>query len=1237
MQHKIGNNRLCIICLIILFMIQIVFLEQYNGTIFADELGYWGTAAFINNKNWSYVLSQISYYSYIYGLIFAIPMALGLSFDVLYKVSIIFNVICNLISFVFSCKVVHALYPKHTRNQNVIIAFLASLYSGTLALSQASWTESLLILIFWCSIYLLVKLIREPSYFRVIVFALCISFGFVVHLRYVTVLIVGGGMLLLLFCTKKIDARKLIVSYAIICLVIIAHTLFKDYIITNVFENNILVANNDFSSASSRIRQIFSVKGLENFVISFLGKVTYLMISTCMVGVIGLEIMLSQVIKTIKKWNLSKTIDDNTYVHTYVSASFIAMLLLCTIYILDASNRGYLFYGRYIEVLFGPLLIIGISFLCDEDIRIGRVITYCLIILFLSFLLQMPLSLVNPNDGGIWATGMAFFFTNANSQSTVIYLAVGTTIFIFLLIICLHRIGERIELKKIKHWKQIWLIVVLGGYWIFTAAYMIVTWILPQHEAADSNSKFLIDFVEEYNINCPIFVLDADEKTSWILQFRLQNNVILDADMIEYVEPKIVYCKEDEVILSDIEYIKFSSPDSRFNIFLNPSYVEQIDLSRYCINVFDNIEMLDSEDTNFLYAGPYISLPRAEYEVVYQLQCSSEEDIIGYCEISANSGTEILKAVEINKEMFVNQEAQIRIPFSLYEDKSGIEFMIRVNDGVDLKLTDLYYYQKVNVYAPGLDDSEEFDKVIDDILDTNYSSKVTYMNSTLDEINLSYIVQDMKNYDLCVMSPEEIKEQSSTIQQYVIADAGYLDWMELLPEYTVISRHKNHVLLISTNAIKEDSVDLLSYGQAADLRLLENVQDGYNVAQLYTLNDGGEFKFELDLDEYANKHDLLCVEVLSGKSVIKKYNNIEPSSTIEFTLESYKKVNDLSFRIYSTNTRKEIKYLKGRVALLRNRINVTYDDQLKPLLDIVSTIPGLGNEIVLLSDNWKIEDREDISKYFGNINANFYKYIAQDKILDAQEEVFSSRDDTDIKVISYPESDWLITTLNTEMLYEFMAEYTVVARTDRYVLLIKSSSISQNQDIEVLSQESELSMDFFTLVDENGIKYQNINIPSGTYNLNLKVKKDYGVDLNDSELKILIRNGDTLYKEYNIQPDQDYIVVSSQNGFSDLQYDILSKGNSVNGITISGIEKVSDAFEIQLSQMQFYNGEYDEISDSIISSADTIYGPYCDLDPGDFEIIFVFKTDQPMEINFDIAVNGGEIIADSSKSEAKRS
>ena len=66
MQHKIGNNRLCIICLIILFMIQIVFLEQYNGTIFADELGYWGTAAFINNKNWSYVLSQISYYSYIW-------------------------------------------------------------------------------------------------------------------------------------------------------------------------------------------------------------------------------------------------------------------------------------------------------------------------------------------------------------------------------------------------------------------------------------------------------------------------------------------------------------------------------------------------------------------------------------------------------------------------------------------------------------------------------------------------------------------------------------------------------------------------------------------------------------------------------------------------------------------------------------------------------------------------------------------------------------------------------------------------------------------------------------------------------------------------------------------------------------------------------------------------------------------------------------------------------------------
>ena len=95
-------------------------------------------------------------------------------------------------------------------------------------------------------------------------------------------------------------------------------------------------------------------------------------------------------------------------------------------------------------------------------------------------------------------------------------------------------------------------------------------------------------------------------------------------------------------------------------------------------------------------------------------------------------------------------------------------------------------------------------------------------------------------------------------------------------------------------------------------------------------------------------------------------------------------------------------------------------------------------------------------------------------------------------------------------------------------------------------------------------------------------------------------------------------------------YEILEKYPGIVKTEFAGIEKISDAFEIDLNQMQFYSGEYDAESDCINASSDTIYGPYIDLKAGNYEVSFQYNADLPQSIAFDIAANGGEILVDSS-------
>ncbi len=1232
MVQRIRENYLLIIYGCILFCIHIVFLPLLNGIIFGDELGYWGSVAFITGKDWSEVLSSLSYYSYTYGIWFIIPMMIGLSSSVLYKIAVLFNVACNIASFLVAYKVGKEIFSQLNKKEMGTIAFLISLYSGMLASALANWTESLLVLLYWSSIYCLLKIVKRPSYLNVSIFNLIICYAFAVHLRFVGVLLSGIVILILLFILKKIRFKYIVCAVGILLICCTLHMVIQNIVVDKVFLNNEMVANNDFSGSTSRIAQLLSVEGIYNFINSFLGKVAYTAVATCLMGILGFQKIAIMVFTSVKNIYRTKRTVSNSYIYMYIFLCSVSMILISAIYISNSTNRGYLFYGRYIEVVFGPLLLIGIAYFVQKKFKISTFFINFIGLFIVSFFLKDTLSGIDPNEGGIWATGMAPFFTSLNTQSTVIFFAVGTAMAVFFSIVLIYILWPCKFEKAFSAGKYIVLLVVLGSFWLYTFAFLVSNWMVPKQNNVDSNSSFIIDFVNELNIDSPIMVISDDSEFPWELQFRLQNNKIFVDTSFDEV-PNIVYSDQQEYIVDNIEYYMYTSPESMYNIFLNPDYAEIIHANTYK----NKIELEENEDSKegYIYYGPYITLQRGNYEVVFELQYKLGGEQLGYCDISINNGQTIIKKVALTKDMFEDDQTTVSIPFSLHESTTGIEFRINLNPDVSVTLNDVYYLQDLNSYTVGLGNTAEIEKIADDVVRFNLSLEVIYMNSGEEKIDLSCLESLLNGYQFSVRSLEEIESFPKMEGHYIVADKNSMEWFDLLPDYIILQQYEQHILLASKDVVPKET-QTLSNGNYADLSLIQNKSANSYVSGIYNLRDGGEYEVILKLQDEDDISEL-CVQALTDETVIEEVYESEYKDEIAVRFHSSVPIYNLNFRIYSTSTKKELNYVGGQIARIRDRITYIYDEQLKPLLDIADMLPNTDGVVSILTRGWNLDEREGIKKYLGEQNVKLCKYMESQDMNSNDITRCVNKDNSEVVEISFPDTNWLITSTDVSLIYDLMTEYTVVERTDWYALLVRHNyaSLLQEKGIELLSDQMYLSLDFYNEVTETSALNRNISIPGGTYKVMFEVIPNSD-ELEEEEFGVQVWSGNNKYKFYQLNGKQDSIILSSQKGISNLRFEFLENVPGKLVANVLGICKLSDAYEIDLRKMKSYHGIYNDETSSIATSQDTIYGPYINMETGNYRIEFFYNTDSPKNLLFDVSANGGMIIMDSSNIMSER-
>lgn len=1238
----------------IFFLLVIVVLCAFNLnspktiSVIGDEFGYWSAAAFFNNIDWNSVASINPYYSYGYGILLSVIMALFKNPLIMYKVAIVLNIalVCGIFFLIYFCA--KKFFPHQTAWKLLCLSFIVTVYPSNLYFTQLTMVEIFLTFTYWGILAVFLENQKDERLWKEILLTFLSIFIFFVHQRCLGITVAAMACLLL-DLLKNRKYRKLvflIVSAVIFCFIgLYIKNIYQDYLFSTAISSDTM-AQNDFGGQIGKITYLLSFEGIFAFIKSVLGKVFYMGTATFLVSYFSIALIVK---KCFKFNNALKRISFEWVAGLFILLSVVFSIAIASIFMIDFNGRfDLLIYGRYFEFTIGPLLLIGIGKLLEIKLPYRYV--------FLTVLMHIVLTICIYQWIDRYST-TSRLVVNTAAIADMIYLSSDIEIFLFcnlLRAICiwllLYFVCNYFDSKK----RYILFTFVFGLAWCFTYYYTTVKGLNSWRERENNDNIVLanmIDSIRDEIELCYYYSLD-DESIDNIdyLQYLLLDQPIACQNVTERTgnvqENTLIITNRNSSVAKYLpDNVEWVYDSLFFSLYAPKESNVYKEIATRMRNIeFENMSVDDNNtdinndgiyiqgDNNYAIYGPYIGLPRADYMVSFEISCHAGEGVLGYCDISIDGGDSILKKVEIEHDSFDDKNILIQIPFSLYKYTKDIEFRVYVNEGAELELTSIYYQQFPNSYSLGMDDETEIKRMVTDIQNLSDVTSVVYMNSNEDEIiNLSYLQSMLPEYQFSIKTFDDIILSSSTEYQYVIADKAYTDWFKILSDYVVIEQYKNYILLVSKEAVLENERKL-SFGEYADLSLIQKMDENLYLSGKYDLREGGEFSVILEPLVLENTEENLRVEILSGEAKLDTITDIKYDEFITFAFHSDIPINELSFHIYSS-AGKEIAYTTGKIKLLKDCLTYTYDQQLRPLLDISKMIPNTDNSISMIAETWREEDIKNLSKYLNGYEVKYFEYNKEAQ-MDKSSSNIKTYGKVEVRTLSQPEEPWIIASANVPMIYEMLSDYTVAGRTDWYVLLVKTENMEmlKQTGLKPLSEKMQLFADFFRSGDNQNAKNWSISIPEGTYEVNFDLQRVGDCVVDGEEIQVQIWNGETLYETQNLDIEEQRIEFSCQEGLRDVRFEIMEHIPGTIIGEMSGITRLSTGYEVKLSQMNSYYGEYNDNDKCIITSGDTIYGPYSSLAAGQYNVIFKYETSSPDQIRFDIASDGGIVLIDSSMS-----
>lgn len=1197
--------------------------------ITSDEFGYWADAAYFAGLDWSNVTKNISYYSFGYGAVLT-PLIKFLSDPVIaYRAAIIVNSIFLTGSFLVLISIAKQLFDKMPKMVLIAASWAIAVYSSNIYLSQLTLSENLLWFIYNVLVLNIIHLNKKFTWKKGFLFVFLVVYMYSVHLRCLAIVCSSILFLLCLLIVKKIGWKQLLCLCGLLLVLFCCSNYIKNILIYNLYENGEVIASNDYTGQIGKLSMLFSAKGLKLFIIGLLGKIYYLGASTFLLFFWGIWFILKKLINTLK----SDFMQEDMPVYIFLFCSLAAVLMVSSIYMLDSARIDTLIYGRYNEYILAPILLCGLLELYQNVRRWGLLAFFCSI----QFLLTLYVSNVLADRGFVGyvypaIAGILPLLPSYNMDSMGLWAFIVTVkIAIIAITVCGFFSFEGIK----KYLNSILGAILIGGIWIGLGIHVSINTNTHKLEEPYIQIARIIDSIEtEQTI---LYVADEESKKDWYtytainyIQFLLPNREIecIDyRDMDDIAENSFVITPQKFHVSNTMSEQYTQVYGERMNLFVK----KDSDLEERVISLITNIQNIVERETlttngdnsfksngneGFFVYGPYIELPRGTYEVNFELEYISGDENLGYCDISSHAGEKIFKKAEFKKSDFSEGMFTVTIPFSLADKTNRIEFRVFTNNGTVVRLKNLTYETNPWTYTPGIDCLADIEHLMEAIHKGNDISSLIWLSDDDRKVSLEYLKENLPKLEVTEMRPDEIllrKEPS-----YVLADRQSFAWMKLLNNHTVVEVFSNYLLLMSSSHVSDDSIALSDGTYAHSSLLCMEDNEGGFIGNKYKRLPAGSYKAIIAPKDYIKigKEEEYTVDIYSGKIKIGTEIVMVKDNKFYVPFESETEIDNLSFYA-TTGSGRTVPFNMNALAMEMDSVSYHYNQMLAPLIkhkdqdgNHNSTLGFVYNdtEFDLKSSIWEITKE----KCKGEIYR--IKYNLNDSLDLAK---------------AFMDIDYLIIPASSSYIFKFLQEYELLLTTERYSLM-RNKNITGNHT--PLSNDQTVYMDYFTALNKKKEMDGGITIPDGVFEVKVKLsswdENDYGGKVklygNNRQIASVILNKQTVEHDEN-----GYWIrfeIGDKEGMKNIRTEAIYSIGCEFKADIFSVERMSDGYTVNLFDMFRTDGM--EIDVPILVNAEQdhiIYGPYIDLEAGNYEVSFQVESITPEKLNFDVSANLEEV------------
>lgn len=413
----------------------------YGFTLFPDEFGYWSSAAAAAGYDWSGVTAYGSYYSFGYSLILTPILWFGRNALWTYRLALGVNALLLAASFMLLKKIAERLIPHSAPEHRILCAGIAVCYPTWLLYMSMTMTEILLVFCYLLVCELFLRYLERPTPGRFTAAGISAVYMYTVHMRSVPVLCACVGCMVLFWIAEagrrkkettnssgehadpggsaylskeqvcpakkgRIPASiKLIAALAMVGAAFLLAGYLKSLTQASVYgkTDGAQLSYNDYSGQLSKIKVLFTWKGLKELTVSLLGKVYYLAFASFGLFFAGVWFFIK---KTAEKGS-----DRRVRIFgLFVLLSTVGEILVCAVYTRGYGRIDGLCYGRYDEQLLPVLMAFG----CYAVLSMKHPLVYGLTVIFSGIPITAILESIIINhqltnlNGGYFIAGLSY-------------------------------------------------------------------------------------------------------------------------------------------------------------------------------------------------------------------------------------------------------------------------------------------------------------------------------------------------------------------------------------------------------------------------------------------------------------------------------------------------------------------------------------------------------------------------------------------------------------------------------------------------------------------------------------------------------------------------------------------------------------------------------------------------------------------------------------------------------------